>query len=135
MSQTVISRAGADLDSLETSARIDPKRTVTAGRGEDFKGAVWVAVVGPREEVASDAAKKLAAAYPFPGTEGAIDRAHGPIPDGPNVAAPREPGYLSGAAATAVTSMETYSQRAAAMNIARAGDRCVCFYLVRPSPA
>lgn len=125
--QRVIPRGDREVESIETSARIDPARCLTAGPGDEFRGAAWVAVVGKRDDVTDDGAKKLAQGYWLTGRDGGIERAHGPIPDDGTVMPPRE----SGTPVQNVTSMESYLQRAAAMNVRKGGDKCVVFYLVR----
>lgn len=115
----------APLTSPDTQAVIDPKRCRPGGASEEYRNTMWVAVTGPREEVSGDPAQKLAQTY----YEGGTVRVHGPLPDGPGVEAPPEPGTVP--ANQAVGSMQSYQQRMAAVNVTRQSDNCVCFYLIR----
>lgn len=125
--RTKIDPTGRPTTNTETTARIDTTRCVEAGDSAELEGAAWIAVVGDREEVTSDAARKLAIRYWAPG--GAYELAHGPTPDSPTIIAPAAPGEIGHG--SVMTDTQSYLARAAAMNLGKKAGNCVSFYLVR----
>ncbi len=126
--QTVLDRPNAETTAATTPAKIDPNRCVTAGAGEDLRGCVWVAVVGRREDVSDDPAKRMAELYAIGEGKGGIIRAVGPMPDDGKQQPPGDPAAVQ---ARAVVGQDEYLQRAAEVNVSKTWDKCVCFYLIR----
>jgi hypothetical protein len=107
-----------------TSAKIDPTRCRSVPGGDDDPtAATWVAVIGPRDDVMSDEAKKLAARYVS--NDGACDRMWGPVPDGPGVTPPGE------VPKTQVVGEDEYLKLAAKVNTTKDRNVFVCFHLIR----
>lgn len=127
--QLYVSPEGRDTTAPDTTAVVDPTRCVHVGGSEDHRGAVWVAVVGPRDEVTDDPAKRLAEKYWLGFAMGGIERAYGPFSDDPvRVMPPADPDRVTQAP---TVNVDTYLHRAAEANVGKRGDRYVCYYLVR----